>query len=89
MQSTDTLAPYLKAAVALIVGVVGWGIALVVSDSDTDTFGWIMLATAAVTSLAVYLAPNDITPQVNQAVAEVYEEIDADDYAGYLPEDEG
>lgn len=53
------LAPYRKTAAALIVGLIGWGTA-VVQSAPTSVTGaeWIGLATVVAVALGVYAAPN-------------------------------
>jgi hypothetical protein len=52
-----------KAVAAFLVGVLGWGTAVVASDSASVTATeWIALATVAVSTLTVYFLTNEPAP---------------------------
>ncbi len=53
------LAPYKKAVGVFLTGLLGWGTAVVASDSAPITATeWIALATVAVTTLVAYVLTN-------------------------------
>lgn len=54
------LAPYRKTGAALVIGLLGWGAAVVASDPAPVTAPeWIQLGTVAATALGVYKITNE------------------------------
>lgn len=55
----DKLGPYAKTVAALVVGLLGWGAAVITSDPAAITASeWLALGTVGATAVGVYAVPN-------------------------------